>query len=86
MRQPAEPETDAPVIESEPPPLPTLALGPAVLPAATAGRKPDFVVFVGDIQLLSWPDGDITIQTESSTVDLKHHHFRALITLVELRK
>ncbi|WP_175054385.1 hypothetical protein [Paraburkholderia sediminicola] len=57
---------------------------PAPAPPVT-GRKPEFVVFVGDIQLLSWPDGDITIQTESSTVDLTHQHFRALITLVELR-
>jgi hypothetical protein len=44
------------------------------------------VVFVGDVQLLAWPDGDLTIQTEACTVDLKPQHFRALMTLVELRK
>ncbi|KFX64228.1 hypothetical protein KBK24_0121545 [Burkholderia sp. K24] len=76
MRQPAE---------SEPPPLPAHAPDPAVIPAAPSGRKPDFVVFVGDVQLLSWPDGDITIQTENCTVDLDARHFRALLTLVELR-
>ncbi|MFM0270141.1 hypothetical protein PQQ59_06120 [Paraburkholderia aspalathi] len=83
MRQPIEAEPKGQLKECEPPPL------PAPVPVSTAtptGRKPDFVVFVGDVQLLSWPDGDITIQTESSTVELKHHHFRALITLVELRK
>lgn len=79
MRQSAEPEAETPQAKDEPPPL------PAPVPPTSTGRKPEFVVFVGDIQLLSWPDGDITIQTENSTVELSHQHFRALITLVELR-
>lgn len=48
--------------------------------------KPEFVIFVDHLQLLCWPDGAITIQTESSMVELKPQHFRALMTLVELRK
>jgi hypothetical protein len=55
-------------------------------PTKPVGRKPEFVVFVGDVQLLSWPDGDITIQTDSNAIELKPAHFRALMTLVELRK
>lgn len=67
-------------------PSPTLAPCSDTEPAKPTGRKPEFVVFVGDVQLLSWPEGDITIQTDSSTVELKPAHFRALMTLVELRK
>ncbi|MBW9102908.1 hypothetical protein [Paraburkholderia phenoliruptrix] len=72
QRQAAPAPTPSPSVEAE--------------PAKSAGRKPEFVVFVGDIQLLSWPAGDITIQTEACAVDLKPEHFRALMTLVELRK
>jgi len=64
----------------------TPAPSPAPEPTKPAGRKPEFVVFVGDIQLLSWPEGDITIQTEACSVDLKREQFRALTALVELRK
>lgn len=85
MRQPAETEPEPSSTQGEPPPLPICAPGPAVTPSAPNGRKPDFVVFVGDVQLLSWPDGDITIQTENCTVDRDARHFRALLTLVELR-
>jgi hypothetical protein len=68
------------------PVAPAPAPSPAAEPTKPAGRKPEFVVFVGDIQLLSWPEGDITIQTEACTVDLKREQFRALTALVELRK
>jgi len=73
-----------PKAQRRPSPAPSAAADPE--PAKPTGRKPEFVVFVGDVQLLSWPEGDITIQTDSSAIELKPVHFRALMTLVELRK
>lgn len=58
------------------------------LPAAhvPTGRKPEFVVFVDDVQLLAWPNGDLTLQTERGAIELKLQHFRALIALAKLRE
>lgn len=67
-------------------PAPTPAPHGDPEPTKVTGRKPEFVLFVGDVQLLSWPQGDITIQTDENTIELKPEHFRALMTLVELRK
>ena len=84
MRKPRVPRAAAPTPTPAAAPAPEPAVVPE--PAKPAGRKPQFVVFVDEMQLLSWPDGDITIQTEGCTVDLNTQHFRALMTLVELRK
>ncbi|MFM0515057.1 ParB/RepB/Spo0J family partition protein [Paraburkholderia sp. RL17-373-BIF-A] len=55
-------------------------------PTKPTGRKPEFVVFASDMQLISRPQGDVTIQTDGSNKELKPEQFRALMALVERRK
>lgn len=62
-----------------PAPSPTQSTPPA------EGRKPDFVIFVGDVQLLAWPWGGISIQHEDHTIKLDVAQTRALLVLAELR-
>lgn len=69
-----------------PPTPPEVPAAAATEPTKAAGRKPEFVVFADDIQFLSWPNGDITLQTEACSVDLGPQHFRALMALAEMRK
>lgn len=77
--------------EAAPSPTPTPAPAPtpepaAKTPAPASGRKPVFVLFVGELQLLVWFGGGITIQAEDGTVELKPEQARALLVLVELLK
>jgi hypothetical protein len=99
MRKAREPKEVAPEAPA-PTPAPAPAAAPAPAPAAAReiaptevaakpakpGRKPEFVLFVDAVQLLTWAEGGITIQAEDSTIELTPECARALLVLVELRK
>ena len=78
------------VAPAEPTPVPTPAPAPAPAPAETpatpdkVGRKPLLVVSVGELQLLAWAGGGITIQTEDASIELEAIQTRALLVLAEL--
>lgn len=71
-----------------PPPAPVPTAAPVVSEApavpAKTGRKPILVVSVGELQLLAWAGGGITIQTEDAAIELEAVQTRALLVLAEL--
>jgi len=86
-----KPRAAKPAPEPEAAPSPTPAPAPTPEPAAKSvapvhGRKPEFVLFVGELQLLAWFRGGITIQAEESSIELTPEQTRALLVLAELRK
>lgn len=87
MRKPPKPKEAAPAEPSPAPaPAPTAAPAPVEVQAAPAkpGRKPLLVVSVGELQLLAWAGGGITIQTEDASIELEAIQTRALLVLAEL--
>ncbi|WP_454871746.1 hypothetical protein [Paraburkholderia xenovorans] len=74
-KKPAAKAAEAPPSPADPP-----------KPSPELTREPDFTISIDDVSLVSWPNGGISIRTESGAVDLRPEHFRALIALVELRK
>ncbi|MFP3187067.1 hypothetical protein [Burkholderia sp. 4M9327F10] len=83
---PAPAATPAPAPEPTPVPAPAPAPAPADVVATPAkpGRKPLLVVSIGQLQLLAWAGGGITIQTEDASIELEAIQTRALLVLAEL--
>lgn len=90
---PAEPgAAPTPTPAAAPAPEPSIATAPVPAPApvdvvaapAKPGRKPLQVVSVGELQLLAWAGGGITIQTEDASIELEAVQTRALLVLAEL--
>ena len=86
--EPAAAPTPAPAAAPAPTPAPEPVPAPApadvVVTPAKSGRKPLLVVSVGELQLLAWAGGGITIQTEDASIELEAIQTRALLVLAEL--
>lgn len=67
------------VKRSAPPRLPDAA------PASNETPKPDFVLFVDELQLLSYADGSVVLQSEQARIEVQPRQMKAFLVLAQLR-
>lgn len=56
-----------------------------VAPASRETPKPDFVLFVDELQLLSYADGSVVLQSENARIEVQPKQMKAFFVLAQLR-